>query len=382
MLSHIFICLFVAVPVMCQTVLIPTCEKLFGFAHGTCPKKSYQPGDCCVHKISADHKGVVYCLPLFVIAGANKCASSELQDVFRRHPKVQLKYDRDHEEHFFDKYYSSNCSAHKYIKHFPVTVSNAEQMSNGGIKVSSKSIAFTFDKTPTYMREELSMQRLHQMLPSVPIVITLRHPTSRSFSAFVFMCLLGHYKHIIKVKGDQYRQFLYTVYAANEPEFSFATYEKLTTCNSRDFHYYISPPEMKDQKQKGVTPETAVKFLSKYTMKFLHLSLYDTHMPFVLKYYPASRVKLLFMEEWVRDIPATGRAVGRFVGLPSYDYQEPAKVVNKGKSSEKIREDDAFLLDNFFTASLLNLQEILQKRFNRSLPESWSVRLHKTVRSS
>jgi len=103
-------------------------------------------------------------LPTFVIAGAQKSATSTLWSLVRLHPQVHVHPKK--EVHFFDWYFRRGVDW--YAAQFDPT---PEQSEIG-------------DATPTYMYYEVARRRMIETLPHAKIVLILRDPVQRAYSHF------------------------------------------------------------------------------------------------------------------------------------------------------------------------------------------------------
>lgn len=105
--------------------------------------------------------------PNFVILGAQRGGTTSLFDYLARHPQVIPAFRK--EIHFYDLHYSRGVGW--YRAHFPM----ARQMSEGVI---------TGEATPNYLVHPDAPRRLRTVTPDARLVVMLRDPTERAYSAW------------------------------------------------------------------------------------------------------------------------------------------------------------------------------------------------------
>lgn len=117
--------------------------------------------------------------PDFMIIGAQKCGTSSLHHYLSQHPRVIGSQPK--ELHFFD---------------------SAERMERNGFEwyeshFSGPRSGLYFESTPTYLYHPGVPERLHAYAPDLKMVVLLRDPVRRSYSAY------NHYRtHYAKALAD------------------------------------------------------------------------------------------------------------------------------------------------------------------------------------
>lgn len=106
--------------------------------------------------------------PDFIIGGAQKSGTTTLIEVLRRHPQV---YSPDHEMHFFsskkdDPMGNWERGVEWYKEQFP---------DDGRV---------TGEKTPNYLYNPSSPQRIYEHIPDVKLIFILRDPVKRAYSQY------------------------------------------------------------------------------------------------------------------------------------------------------------------------------------------------------
>ena len=112
-------------------------------------------------------------LPDFVIVGAQKCGTSSLYGYLAEHPQVAPALTK--EVHFFDLNYDQPVSW--YQAFFPRHgASLAGEPHDGG--------TITGEATPYYLHHPLVANRIATMLPQIKLIVLLRNPIERTYSAY------------------------------------------------------------------------------------------------------------------------------------------------------------------------------------------------------
>lgn len=104
--------------------------------------------------------------PAFLIVGAQKAGTSALFRMLAAHPRIAAPARK--ELHFFDDDEAYARGIRAYRRQFPATPP--------GI--------LTFEATPSYLFIEPAAARIHRHLPDARIVIVLRDPVRRAYSAW------------------------------------------------------------------------------------------------------------------------------------------------------------------------------------------------------
>ena len=121
--------------------------------------------------------GGVHCIPILVIPGVQKAGTGIIRQFLLHHDYLQSSeqgFSRSGKEINF---YNSDRSTAKYLDLFP----KVERIGR-----RRPATEFFFDKSPNYMTGNIdaTFKRMAGLAPSVRIVILLRNPTDRAFSAF------------------------------------------------------------------------------------------------------------------------------------------------------------------------------------------------------
>ena len=123
-------------------------------------------------------------LPSFLIVGAERCGTSSIFEELRQHPAVVSAILPRKEVHYFDCKYQHGLSW--YQSHFPFKV-KAKLAARG-----TGAAPVAFEATPYYMFHPLAPERIHRDLPGVKLIVMLRDPVARAYSAHVMRIGRGY----------------------------------------------------------------------------------------------------------------------------------------------------------------------------------------------
>ncbi len=113
-------------------------------------------------------------MPGFLIVGAQRCGTTSLFKTLSQHPAV-LPAVLHKGVHYFDTGYDEGLDW--YLGHFPTQRRAAEVQRRYGTQ------AITGESSPYYMFHPLAAQRIAHDLPEVKLLVLLRDPVERAYSA-------------------------------------------------------------------------------------------------------------------------------------------------------------------------------------------------------
>jgi hypothetical protein len=113
-------------------------------------------------------------LPGFLIVGAQRCGTTSLSRTLGEHPAVFGAVLHE-EVHFFDVSYRRGLSG--YRSHYPLlAMARRAARASGATPIS-------FESSPYYMFHPLAAERIARDLPGVRLLVLLRDPVERAYSA-------------------------------------------------------------------------------------------------------------------------------------------------------------------------------------------------------
>lgn len=108
--------------------------------------------------------------PGFIIAGAQRCATTSLFRMLARHPQVHPPV-LNKGIHFFDTADRFARGSNFYAGHFP-------------LRRPLSPLRYSGEASPYYLFHPLAMERIAQIAPQAQVIVLLRDPVQRAFSAY------------------------------------------------------------------------------------------------------------------------------------------------------------------------------------------------------
>lgn len=114
-------------------------------------------------------------LPSFLIVGAQRCGTTSMYRTLAQHPAV-LKPVRQKGVHYFDTGYGQGLSW--YRAHFPLERTARSAAKHTGAR------PLAFESSPYYIFHPLAGERIARDLPAARLLVLLRDPVERAYSAY------------------------------------------------------------------------------------------------------------------------------------------------------------------------------------------------------
>ena len=113
-------------------------------------------------------------LPGFLIVGAQRCGTTSMYRTLSQHPAI-LKAVLHKGVHYFDTGYDHGLAW--YQGHFPLRARAA------AVRRATGETPLTFESSPYYMFHPLAAARIRRDLPGVKLLVLVRDPVERAYSA-------------------------------------------------------------------------------------------------------------------------------------------------------------------------------------------------------
>lgn len=261
---------------------------------------------------------VGYCSrPDFIIIGAQKGGTSALFSILQQHKHI--KSSQRKELHYFnnDKWYGQRNLADYHVN-FPMPYEVAS-----GTKL--------FEATPMYLYHPDVEARLHAYKKDLRLIIVLRDPALRAFSAWTM------FHHHFKT-GEYAR--------SHDPRlFDAAIMDELSTLGTKGFQ------------------EDRIGYVKR--------GIYHVQIEEYLKYFPKDQLMILENTELKKDLHRISPEIQSFIGVP---FQELRHLnSNMSQVDERDRYKDVIAeLKRFFIPHNEKLFDLLGKEYNWNKPMSIS----------
>src|SRR3954451_22809664 len=121
--------------------------------------------------------------PAFLIIGGQRCGTTSMYRALSSHPAI-LKAVRHKGVHYFDTNYVKGLRW--YRGHFPL------QRTAGKVERRTGVRPLAFESSPYYMFHPLAAERIARDLPGVKVLILLRDPVERAYSAHAHELARGY----------------------------------------------------------------------------------------------------------------------------------------------------------------------------------------------
>lgn len=121
--------------------------------------------------------------PGFLICGAQRCGTTSMYRTLSQHPSI-LKAVLHKGVHYFDTDYRRGPNW--YRAHFPLRASAAR------VKRATGDAPMTFESSPYYLFHPLAQERIAKDLPGVRVIVLLRDPVERAYSAHTHESARGY----------------------------------------------------------------------------------------------------------------------------------------------------------------------------------------------
>lgn len=264
--------------------------------------------------------------PDFMIIGAQKSATTTLFYYLNRHPKLAGSWPK--EMHFFSRHMYQGKNLEWYRKHF----------------TSLKKNPLFFEASPNYMYLESVAQELKRNYPAIKLILILRNPISRAFSAW------NMYREHFN-KGNLYKR-LPPLY----PNGVNLMYKNLTDGRT-SFPTFSECIKMEcDLINQGELSG----------VNFLRRGLYYDQISTYLKYFNKDQLFILGMKDLVIDPKKSIQNILTFLHVDTSKKWEPPalKAKNKRSYSMKIEDADHDVLKEFYRVPNQKLKELLGYQIN------------------
>lgn len=260
--------------------------------------------------------------PDFMIIGVQKSGTSTLHQLLSQHPR--LKGSQRKELHYFDTPASRRPSLKHYQKNFRKLFYDR---------------SLTFESTPKYIFVEQVAAELFRHNLLLKILVNLRDPVSRAFSAWNMhkMNLAADRKHGAAIKIDpKFGQFLQQEFGLGTDQF----------------------PTFDQHVERALDPMSQDDYGA-----VIERGIYHTQLERYFKHFPRGQFLILEFEEFVESPRQTLHQITDFLEVPRYQSYVIHKI-NEGFCDSKISSDAQSRLKKFYQPQNQKLYQLLGRRFD------------------
>lgn len=257
--------------------------------------------------------------PYFIIAGVQKSGTTSLYHYLNHH--TELCGSKPKEVHYFNRDYYFDKPYASYRSHF---------------SGSNKNIYF--EATPAYIYQPNAMENLKLRYPDIKLIIILREPTSRAFSAW------NHYRDVYeKNKGSHIK---------NKPRREGNLLYEMFYNKMDKFPSFRECIEIEIQLMEEVNPP--------FEPSLLRRGLYYQQIRKCYDLFPINNCMILGFQDLIIHPKETIGKICEFVGvIPFVNDLFIFKAINKKKYKDKIYRNDQLFLNSFYEPHNKKLIELI-----------------------
>lgn len=276
--------------------------------------------------------------PHFLIIGAQKAATTSLHRYLVQHPQITAPYLKEVHYFWIDKLY--NLGEARYNKRFFALKRPFSR---------PQPSYYAFDATPDNLYYPYVAERIYKYNPKLKLVVVLREPVSRAYSAWNMYKQLGKKKlpftnvtdwltpNYINNKPNNLRKLLY------QQEGGYPSFENIVAV------------EMEYIKQKTTHLEPS----------FIRRGLYAQQLANFYQYFPKEQILVLEHKAIKANLAEQLNALLHFIGLPKYNWAGlNTKARNVHPYDEPIGAGIKQQLQEFYQPYNEQLFNLLGKNYN------------------
>jgi hypothetical protein len=281
--------------------------------------------------------------PAFLIIGAQKCGTSALHTHLAKHPQIVPGCQK--EIHFFDQEAHYQKGAIWYHLHFP----SLEGLNPGTI---------AFEATPHYLYAPGTAERIHRYDPHMQLIVLLRNPIERAYSAWNMFYRLFHSREVAAVlkaitrTGQANDVVLARLFSQINPQtqadlvnlFLSDGFDSFDTAVRQEIAQITTgnAPFYPDYVQRGLYYEQ----LYRYFNTFDHQQI------------------LVLDSQELRSQPADVLAgITRFLDLPDHDWRRVDLTSGRSRYDQSMSRETRELLADFYRPHNQRLYDLLGRHF-------------------
>lgn len=235
-------------------------------------------------------------LPDFIIIGAQKSGTSSLHYYLSKHPDLSASIPK--ETHYFDRYVNHNYSLDWYKSHFYTR--------------PFRQLLY-FESTPNYIYSERVAEQLASLVPQIKLILILREPVSRSYSAWNMYKSFFEKNEIYKIQKEQYPGEESTIY-------------KYLYKNRNSFPSFIDAIKIEEELIKiGKDKEPAI----------IRRGFYAEQIKHYLKYFDRDQILILGFKELFKNVSGCLEKVYDFLEIKSIDTSHIEKERKNSRSYDR-----------------------------------------------
>lgn len=266
--------------------------------------------------------------PSAICIGAQKGGTTALFNYFSYHPGVIQS--RIKEINFFNCDDNFSRGVNFYHSFFP----RSTPFNKG---------KFTFDITPGYIANaDKTAKRIYEYNPNMRIIVLLRNPITRAYSAW-----------------QMYRKL-----CINDRDWFYKWVERCDSTREKDFFVRRSSSFGQDFEKDIIEEIELLKSGQNIEMPILDFGIYHQYLKYYFDYFPKDQIFITSSEDMKKDTRGQLLEIEKFIGLEPHSWtQEELMPSFEGKYKDSMSQSEYMLLKSFYQEHNVVLFDLIQKEF-------------------
>lgn len=311
-----------------------------------------------------------YCAPVYMIIGAQKAGTSDLQAMLSLHPHIR-RSSGIVEYHYFD---DRGWSESRNWKRSPGSVFSIAGYWDDVRRMSTpQQQQIVGDKVPCYLYIPYVPAVVRQHAPWMKFIVSLRNPVDRSYSSFMQSSrrYLRDYTQLLKQAGAYRSEYERVLLSPSDTrnQLPAEIFDALAALEVQQIEQARNSPEQWQQlfdymTADGSSPRAHPVLRSMYYPQLLNW----------FQYFPPSSFKIVLFEEFITDVPAAVDEITAFLELPSEAFsfvnyfaggahslklQDAKNRAVQSRHATPMLHSTRRLLQRFFAPQNVQLEELI-----------------------
>ncbi len=265
--------------------------------------------------------------PSAICIGAQKAGTTALFNYFSYHPGIVQS--RIKEINFFNCDANFSRGINFYHSFFPRTT-----LANNKL---------TFDITPGYLVDaDRTAKRIYDYNPNISIIVLLRNPITRAYSAW-----------------QMYRKL-----CTSDRDWFYKWVGRCDPTIQQDF-FVRRPSSFGQNFEKDISDEIeAIQRGQIIEMPILRLGIYHQYLKYYFDHFPQNQILVTSSEDMKKDTEGQLQQIETFVGLEPHSWTQDELMPSfEGKYHDSMSQSARILLKTFYQEHNAALFNLLQKEF-------------------
>ncbi len=263
--------------------------------------------------------------PNFIIIGAQKAGTSSLHNYLSQHPDLFASDPK--EIHYFDKWINFGYSLGWYENHFSSFFRNKKLF---------------FESSPNYIYCESVAQHISKLYPNIKMILILRNPATRAFSAW------NMFRELLLEDNFSQREGRY-------PGEINPIYRHLFKDRQRWPTFKEAISIELNLMEKNISTEPS----------FLRRGMYAEQISKYLKYFKRDQILIIGFKDFTDNLDSTLNKVYDFLNIKRHSISLiNTSPRNKREYKAILSDEERLWLENFYNPYNVQLFKLLKRKIN------------------